>query len=184
MAHWVVMAFFNASDSILSPMFIWWVPGFNEARFLLLLYLVLPITRGTLLLYRGWLQPLLVKHEAAIDEVFSNIGQEAAWMIKRLGGVMANKAVQGGGEIVRRISRSTSLADFRSEEAEKINRIVPTTNKMQHSQWGSVGALDNTGQLVEAETRSKVAMRSKRQTVPTTRRSQIGQQRRSVGGWE
>ena len=79
MAHWVVMAFFNASDSILSPMFIWynsclvawvsdnlvsifiacarktalqydkkmlrWVPGFNEARFLLLLYLVLPITR-------------------------------------------------------------------------------------------------------------------------------------------
>ena len=30
-----------------------------------------------------------------------------------------------------------------------------------------------------------MAMRSKRQTVPTTRRSQIGQQRRSVsGGWE
>ena len=39
------------------------------------------IARGTLLLYRGWLQPLLVKHEAAIDEVFSNIGQEAAWSL-------------------------------------------------------------------------------------------------------
>ena len=30
-----------------------------------------------------------------------------------------------------------------------------------------------------------MAMRSKRQTVPTTRRSQIGQQRRSIGGgWD
>ena len=39
------------------------------------------IARGSLLLYRNWLQPLLVKHEAAIDEVFSNIGQEAAWSL-------------------------------------------------------------------------------------------------------
>ena len=79
MAHWVVMAFYTAADSILSPVFSWyhshynshivinsvwtsiiativrvvwtsiklwrWLPGFNEARFLLLLYLVLPMTR-------------------------------------------------------------------------------------------------------------------------------------------
>ena len=129
-----------------------WFPGFNEARFLLLLYLVLPMTRyllrcfhpcrhhiitiiiltittitnaipmvkrllplfcpfhdkvilpspssilnlflnivliviliniffvrGSFLIYRGWLQPLLCKHETTIDGAIENLWQEITW---------------------------------------------------------------------------------------------------------
>ena len=39
------------------------------------------------------------------NDIIITIHQSLPRMIKRLGGAVANKAVQGGGEIVRRISR-------------------------------------------------------------------------------
>ena len=47
---------------------------------LFLLFLInIFITRGSFLIYRGFLQPLLCKHEARIDQAVANLWQETTW---------------------------------------------------------------------------------------------------------
>jgi receptor expression-enhancing protein 1/2/3/4 len=75
MMYWIVFAMFQAAE-VLTDTFLSWLPFYFEAKIVLVLWLVLPITQGSKQLYRVVIHPFLVRHETEIDETLQNIGEK------------------------------------------------------------------------------------------------------------
>ena len=64
MMYWIVYALFVASESLLDPILNFWLPFYAEAK--VLLYLVSSSTRGSSVIYKGWIHPVLSSNEVEI----------------------------------------------------------------------------------------------------------------------
>ena len=67
MMYWIVYALFVASESLLNPILNFWLPFYAEAKVIFLLYLVSSSTRGSSVIYKGWIHLVLSSNEAKID---------------------------------------------------------------------------------------------------------------------
>ena len=67
MMYWNVYALFVASESLLNPILNFWLPFYAEAKVIFLLYLVSSSTRGSSVIYKGWIHLALSSNEAEID---------------------------------------------------------------------------------------------------------------------
>ncbi|KAJ0408406.1 hypothetical protein P43SY_003132 [Pythium insidiosum] len=66
LTYWVVVGI-GATAEAASRRLVAWIPGYDLLKTLFLLWLMLPKTRGALLVYRGVLRPLLRQYEPWID---------------------------------------------------------------------------------------------------------------------
>ncbi|KNE58739.1 hypothetical protein AMAG_04293 [Allomyces macrogynus ATCC 38327] len=64
--HYSVMSVFGAVEWVVEA-FLFWIPFYYEMKFLFIVWLVSPFTRGSVTLYRQFLAPLLFEHEETID---------------------------------------------------------------------------------------------------------------------
>ncbi|KNE55936.1 hypothetical protein AMAG_01789 [Allomyces macrogynus ATCC 38327] len=64
--HYSVMSVFGAVEWVVEA-FLFWIPFYYELKFLFIVWLVSPFTRGSVTLYRQFLAPLLFEHEETID---------------------------------------------------------------------------------------------------------------------
>jgi receptor expression-enhancing protein 1/2/3/4 len=123
--YWIVFALFLFVENF-TDMFLAWMPFYYELKIVVILWLVLPMTRGSSYLYRKWIHPYLKRYEPIIDEGLSQVGQTGLKIVRYLGikGMnMAAQTVVGGamigqeaiGEAIRRTSQSEGGHGSQSE---------------------------------------------------------------------
>ncbi|KAI7867665.1 TB2/DP1, HVA22 family-domain-containing protein [Spinellus fusiger] len=76
LTYWVVVSCFLVAEYI-ADFFLFWVPFYTDIKFLFILWLMLPQTQGTRIVYQDWLEPLLTHHEAHIDKSLVEIKNRA-----------------------------------------------------------------------------------------------------------
>ncbi|KAI9010882.1 TB2/DP1, HVA22 family-domain-containing protein, partial [Phycomyces nitens] len=76
LTYWVVASGFLVAE-YLTDIFLFWIPFYTDIKFVLLLWLILPQTKGTLVVYRDWLDPFLSYHEEYIDKTLIDIQTKA-----------------------------------------------------------------------------------------------------------
>ena len=102
MMYWIVFALFSAIESILDPLLTFWLPFYCEVKVVLLLYLASPITRGSGVIYRRWVHPLLCSKEEEIDLVLEKVQEQGyntgkTWIqkgVQWLGGMLITTAIK------------------------------------------------------------------------------------------
>jgi len=120
MMYWIVFALFSAIESILDPLLTFWLPFYCEVKVVFLLYLASPLTRGSGVIYRRWVHPLLCSKEEEIDLVLEKVQEQGyntgkTWIqkgVQWLGGMLITTAIKGGGGLVQQLRRSYSITDM------------------------------------------------------------------------
>lgn len=64
--YWVVMGIFSALETI-ADIFVFWLPFYYEFKMIFVVWLILPQTRGHIIIYRYLIHPTLERHEQTID---------------------------------------------------------------------------------------------------------------------
>ena len=109
MMYWIVFALFSAVESLLDPFGNIFLPFYTEIKTVILLYLSLPLTRGSGVVYRKWIHPLLCSKEQEIDKMLEHIQEQGVETAKTyitraaqwLAGLVISTAVRGGGNLGR-----------------------------------------------------------------------------------
>jgi len=130
MMYWIVYAMFVATESLVDPFLIFWLPFYSEAKIIFLLYLVSSSTRGSSVIYKGWIHPVLCSNEAEIDVAIEKIKLRSfatakTWIktgIQKVGGFVTNTALHSGGGLVQQLQRSYSMVDLTEIENKKRRR--------------------------------------------------------------
>ena len=120
MMYWIVFALFSAVESFTDPLGTIFIPFYSEMKVVLLLYLSLPLTRGSGVVYRRWIHPLLCSREEEIDRMLETLQEQGVSTAKLylgraahyLGGLIVNTAVKSGGGLVQSLRNSYSLTDL------------------------------------------------------------------------
>jgi len=71
MMYWIVFALFTSAETFTDFFFSFWFPFYYEMKIIFLLWLLLPATKGSSLLYRKFVHPALVRKEQKIDEMIT-----------------------------------------------------------------------------------------------------------------
>eukprot|EP00092_Neocalanus_flemingeri_P040063 GFUD01043636.1.p1 GENE.GFUD01043636.1~~GFUD01043636.1.p1 ORF type:complete len:564 (+),score=181.50 GFUD01043636.1:27-1718(+) len=139
MMYWIVFALFSATECVLDPLVAFWLPFYSEMKVLLLLYLASPATRGSGVVYRRWVHPLLCSKEEEIDRVLERVKEQGyntvqAWVhqgVQWMGGMLVTTAIRGGGGLVQQLKRSCSLTDLteRDWREEREDRFTDVTEE-------------------------------------------------------
>jgi len=148
MMYWIVFATFTTLETLLDPFMIFWFPFYSEIKILLLLYLVSPITKGSGIIYRRFLHPLLSARETEIDQVIDRTSKQGyervAHYATRGASIVATSlldtALKGGGSLVNQIRRSYNMSDI-SDLAELAfrdeSRFTDVTDQYNSERPGS-----------------------------------------------
>jgi len=120
MMYWIVYALFVASESLLDPLLNFWLPFYGEAKVIFLLYLVSSSTRGSSVIYKGWIHPVLSSNEAEIDIAIEKLKLKSfqtakSWIktgMQKVAGFVTNTALKSGGGLVQQLQRSYSMVDL------------------------------------------------------------------------
>jgi len=120
MMYWVVYAVFAAIESIIDPFIHFWLPFYAEAKIIFLLYLVSSSTRGSSVIYKSWIHPVLSSNEAEIDIALEKLKLRSfqtakSWIktvMQKVGGFVTNTALSSGGGLVQQLQRSYSMVDL------------------------------------------------------------------------
>ena len=120
MMYWIVFALFSAVESFTDPLGTIFIPFYSEMKVVVLLYLSLPLTRGSGVVYRRWIHPLLCSREEEIDRMLEALQEQGVSTAKLylgraahyLGGLIVNTAVKSGGGLVQSLRNSYSLTDL------------------------------------------------------------------------
>ncbi|XP_023338643.1 uncharacterized protein LOC111709245 isoform X3 [Eurytemora carolleeae] len=120
MMYWIVFAFFTALETLLDPFLLFWFPFYSEIKIVLLLYLVSPVTKGSGVIYRRFLHPLLCQREDYIDAVLLKVKEQGYNTLSSyttrgltwLASTILTTAIQGGGTVLNKIKRSYSLLEI------------------------------------------------------------------------
>lgn len=73
---WIVLSIFNLVESI-ADLFVFWIPFYYELKFIFVLWLILPQTRGHIYIYKTWIHPTLRLHEEHIDATLLDVQSNA-----------------------------------------------------------------------------------------------------------
>ena len=139
MMYWIVFALFSATESLLDPFGNIFLPFYTEIKVVILLYLSLPLTRGSGVVYRRWIHPMLCAKEQEIDLMLEQVQEQgvdtarvyltraAQW----LGGMIISTAVRGGGGLVQSLRNSYSLTDLSQSLEWSRGRFTDLTEEQQ-----------------------------------------------------
>ena len=144
MMYWIVFALFSAVESFTDPLGTIFVPFYTEMKVILLLYLSMPLTRGSGVVYRRWVHPLLCSREEEIDKMLEALQEQGVSTAKLymaraaqyLGGVIVNTAVRSGGGLVQSLRNSYSLTDLTQSLEWSRGRFTDLTEESGESSFG------------------------------------------------
>ena len=73
LTYWVIYGFVETAESILTQFL--WIPFYYEMKSVLLLWLVLPQTKGAAFVFQHFICPFMQKYASQIDPVFAKADQ-------------------------------------------------------------------------------------------------------------
>ncbi|KRX74875.1 Uncharacterized protein T06_14375 [Trichinella sp. T6] len=153
MMYWIVFAVFLNLETLADIFLGIWLPFYYEMKMWFILWLMLPYTRGSTVLYRKFIHPILERHEKDIEEYLSQAKHQGYTTLVKLGTrgmlyareVVASVALKGQEHLVNQLRKSysvgdlTSARDFDQTDSESVKERVWT------------GYYDDGNQLVEEE---------------------------------
>ncbi|CAH1134574.1 unnamed protein product [Ceutorhynchus assimilis] len=115
MMYWIVFALFTCTETI-TDIFLSWFPFYYEIKIILVIWLLSPATKGSSILYRKFVHPMLSSREQEIDDYISKAREQSYRQVLDLGQkgvtVLMQTALRGGGGIVNQLKKSYSLSDL------------------------------------------------------------------------
>ena len=73
LTYWVIYGFVETAESIIAQFL--WIPFYYEMKSVLLLWLVLPQTKGAAFVFQHFICPFMQKYASQIDPVFARADQ-------------------------------------------------------------------------------------------------------------
>lgn len=126
MMYWIVFALFTCTETF-TDIFLSWFPFYYEIKIILVIWLLSPATKGSSILYRKFVHPMLSSREQEIDDYISKAKEQSYRQVLDLGQkgvtVLMQTAIKGGGGIVSHLKKSYSLSDL-SDPADPSNDEV------------------------------------------------------------
>ncbi|XP_055347027.1 receptor expression-enhancing protein 4-like [Paramacrobiotus metropolitanus] len=87
MMYWVVFSLFLAFETFTDIFLAFWFPFYYEIKILIVLWLMLPATRGSSILYRKFVHPMLTQHEEELDTYIERAKTDGYAVFRELSGV-------------------------------------------------------------------------------------------------
>jgi receptor expression-enhancing protein 1/2/3/4 len=75
MMYWIVFALFTTLETFLDIFFSWF-PFYYEIKIIFILWVLSPATRGSSLLYKNVVHPMLISREKEIDDLIEKTKQQ------------------------------------------------------------------------------------------------------------
>ncbi|XP_050293316.1 uncharacterized protein LOC126733907 isoform X3 [Anthonomus grandis grandis] len=134
MMYWIVFALFTCTETF-TDIFLSWFPFYYEIKIILVIWLLSPATKGSSILYRKFVHPMLSSREQEIDEYINKAKEQSYRQVLDLGQkgvtVLMQTAIKSGGGIVNQLKKSYSLGDLSdptneaSDEADDVLVMDP-----------------------------------------------------------
>lgn len=137
--YWIVFALFTTMETFLDIFFSWF-PFYYEIKILFILWVLSPATRGSSLLYKKVVHPLLIAREKEIDELIEKTKQQGYSTFLQLfssgfqyaSHIFLNSAVKGQSLLGSQLKKSLSLNDVYDEDVNgaptPANHLHPVPN--------------------------------------------------------
>lgn len=145
MTYWIVLAVLTIAEEVTDILLGCWFPLYTEIKLVFLFWLLSPITRGSIIVYRKFIHPLLLQREAEIDELIQLWREQSYQLGIKYTKVAAEKitktvlqtAISGGNGIISSLQHSYSMNDLRrasltSEVSEENRAVVPKRTMSMH----------------------------------------------------
>ncbi|XP_077476562.1 receptor expression-enhancing protein 5 isoform X1 [Stigmatopora argus] len=93
LTYWVVYGLFSIAESF-SDIFLFWFPFYYGGKCIFLMWCMAPVTwNGSELLYKRVIRPFFLKHQAAVDEVVSDLSAKAKSVSEKIEREAVNRAL-------------------------------------------------------------------------------------------
>ena len=133
--YWIVFALFTTMETFLDIFFSWF-PFYYEIKILFILWVLSPATRGSSLLYKKVVHPLLIAREKEIDELIEKTKQQGYTTFLQLfssgftyaSHLFLHSAVKGQSLLGSQLKKSLSLNDVYDEDAHGAPTPAPTSD--------------------------------------------------------
>jgi len=120
MTYWIVLAVVTVVEEFADVLLGIWFPFYYEIKTVFLLWLISPITRGSVILYRQLIHPILMNKEEEIDEIVQLWKEQSYHLGIKYTKVAAEKitqtvlktAISGGNGLMKSLHHSYSLNDL------------------------------------------------------------------------
>jgi len=127
MMYWIVFAIFTSVETFADIFVAFWFPFYYEVKILLLIWLISPVSRGSLgssILYRRFVHPSLIAREEEIDRMILRLQEQGYNTVTKLAvkafnyasNMVMQTAIRGGGGLVHQLRKSYSLTDLGHDE--------------------------------------------------------------------
>ncbi|PAA89556.1 hypothetical protein BOX15_Mlig019595g1, partial [Macrostomum lignano] len=126
MMYWIVFAAFTAVE-VVTDILLCWLPLYNEAKILFVLWMVLPMTRGSSFLYRRIIHPNLLKHENEIERYIASASNKGCEVLFEVGQQGMNIAATAVLRTADRLKRSYSVGDVSGNPKTPSGRPIQQT---------------------------------------------------------
>ncbi|XP_045467555.1 receptor expression-enhancing protein 4 isoform X2 [Harmonia axyridis] len=130
MMYWIVFALFTTAETF-TDVFLSWFPFYYEIKIITVIWLLSPATKGSSILYRKFVHPMLSSKEQEIDEYISKAKEQSYKQVLDIGQkgvtVLMQTAIKSGGGLVNQLRKSYSLSDLNDEtdHSQEETDIVP-----------------------------------------------------------
>jgi hypothetical protein len=152
MMYWIVFALFTTLETFLDIFFSWF-PFYYEIKILFILWVLSPATRGSSLLYKKVVHPMLQAREKEIDELIEKTKQQGYTTFLNLfsagfdyaSTLFVTSALKGQSLLGSQLKKSLSMNDVGNEPVQKTRRTAETINERPDDD-------DDSSDLYEEET--------------------------------
>jgi receptor expression-enhancing protein 1/2/3/4 len=146
MMYWIVFALFTTLETFLDIFFSWF-PFYYEIKILFILWVLSPATRGSSLLYKKLVHPMLISREKEIDELIEKTKQQGYSTFLQLfssgfqyaSNLFLHSAVKGQLLLGNQLKKSLSLNDVydantgQSQDNLYMKKMHETINEEEES---------------------------------------------------
>lgn len=156
MMYWIVFALFTTLETFLDIFFSWF-PFYYEIKILFILWVLSPATRGSSLLYKKLVHPMLMAREKEIDELIEKTKQQGYTTFLHLfstgfeaaSNFFVKTALNGQSILGSQLKKSLSMNDVYNEQADTASlgskKVPETITESQDSEDSSDSANDHKG---------------------------------------
>ena len=139
MMYWIVFALFTTLETF-SDIFFSWFPFYYEIKILFILWILSPATRGSSLLYKKIVHPLLNSREKEIDELIEKTKHQGYTTFLHLfssgfnyaSSFFVKSAIKGQYFLGDQLKKSLSMNDVNDR---KLNNQVKTNDENQQDEY-------------------------------------------------
>jgi len=144
--YWIVFALFTTAETFLDIFFSWF-PFYYEIKILFILWVLSPATRGSSLLYKKLVHPLLISREKEIDDLIEKTKQQGYSTFIQLftsgfnyaSNLFLTSALKGQMLLGNQLKKSLSLNDVFGEMSSNQNQNSSSSSSSRHHSIRNTG---------------------------------------------